>query len=142
MKILICDDDEVIRAFVQRVVEHQRHDALLAANGREALEIVQREDPDLLITDLRMPDVDGAELIKAVRAIPYHEHMPVVCLSSVSSRDDVARLIQLGISDYVLKPVRPGDLAERIRAVLVRERDWKTIRAETRVKAPAGTASR
>lgn len=130
MKILIADDDAIMRGFVQRIVEHASHDAVLTNDGRQALEAIQREDPDLLITDLLMPELDGFGLIKAVRALPHHEQLPVICLSSANKRDDIARLIALGISDYVLKPVRPFDLAERIRLVALRTDGWKTGRRQ------------
>lgn len=129
MKVLVADDDEVVRTFVHRVVEQGSHDVLLAEDGKQAFELVESEDPDLLITDLRMPNLDGFGLIEAVRNAPGREGLPIICLSSVNQRDDVTRLIAQGISDYVLKPVRPGDLAERIRAVTTRERNWKAVRA-------------
>jgi DNA-binding response OmpR family regulator len=128
MKILVADDDEVVRTFVHRVVEQSQHDVLLAEDGRQALALVEREDPDLLITDLRMPELDGFGLIEAVRSSPGREGLPIICLSSVNQREDVAKLIAQGISDYVLKPVRPGELANRIRAVAYRERNWKSYR--------------
>lgn len=128
MKILIADDDEIVRAFVQRVVEHASHHAVVAEDGRQALALVESVDPDMLITDLRMPEMDGFALIDAVRALPRYARLPVICLSAVNQRDDVARMIQMGISDYVLKPVKPGDLAERIRAVSAREKHWKLDR--------------
>jgi DNA-binding response OmpR family regulator len=128
MKILVADDDEVVRTFVHRVVQQGSHDVLLAEDGKRALDLIQTDDPDLLITDLRMPELDGFGLIEAVRSAPGHEGLPIICLSSVNSKEDIAKLIAHGISDYVLKPVRPGDLAERIRAVTFRERNWKTNR--------------
>lgn len=140
MKILIADDDAIMRGFVQRVVEHASHDALLAPDGREALALVQSADPDLLITDFFMPEMDGCALVEAIRALPHHKRLPVICLSSLREREDIAKLIALGISDYVLKPVRPLDLADRIRMVLLREGGWKNgRRRETPVKARRAT---
>lgn len=125
MKILVADDDEVVRAQIQRVAIHASHDVFHANSGAEALALIQRSDPDILITDLRLPDMDGFQLIDAVRAMPLHRRLPVICLSSVSDRDAVARMIEKGISDYVLKPVRPAELAKRIYVVAARERNWK-----------------
>jgi DNA-binding response OmpR family regulator len=130
MKILVADDDEVVRTFVHRVVEQASHEVLLAEDGKKALTLVQSEDPDLLITDLRMPELDGFGLIEAVRSAPGREGLPIICLSSVNQREEVAKLITRGISDYVLKPVRPGELADRIRTVSLRERNWKLARSE------------
>lgn len=128
MKILIADDDAIVRAVVVRVAEYESHDTIVAENGRQALELLERKDPDLLITDLRMPELDGFGLIDAVRASDRHRHLPVICLSSVNERSDIEALIEKGISDYVLKPVRVGDLADRIRTVSARERHWKSLR--------------
>jgi DNA-binding response OmpR family regulator len=128
MKVLVADDDEVVRVFVQRVAEHEGYDVLVAENGRAALTAVESEDPDLLITDLRMPELDGFGLIEQVRARPRHRRLPVICLSSVNQRADIETLIRAGISDYVLKPVKAGDLADRLRVVTRRERYWKAQR--------------
>jgi len=129
MKILISDDDPIIRMFVRRAAEHASHDVVLAEHGRQALEMLEAEDPDLLITDLRMPELDGFGLISAIRELPRHSAMPIICLSSVNDRDEVAKLIEKGISDYVLKPVRPAEFVDRIRAVTPRARAWKAARA-------------
>jgi DNA-binding response OmpR family regulator len=131
MKILISDDDPVMRMFVRRAAEHASHDVVLAEHGREALQLLETEDPDLLITDLQMPELDGFGLISAVRDLPRHRAMPIICLSSVNDRDRIASLISQGIADYVLKPVRPADFIDRLRAVTPRARSWKTSRDET-----------
>jgi two-component system cell cycle response regulator len=128
MKVLIADDDSVIRTLVYRVTMSLSGDILQAENGLEALGIIEREDPDLLITDLRMPVLDGFELIDAIRSSAPHAGLAVVCLSSVSDRDDIVRLAKLGVVDYVLKPVRPADLLERIRNVTPRALSWKANR--------------
>lgn len=130
MKILISDDDPIIRMFVRRAAEHASHEVVLAEHGREALELIEHADPDLLITDLQMPELDGFGLIKAVREMPRYSEMPIICLSSVNDRDKIASLIEQGISDYVLKPVRPADFIDRIRAVTPRARGWKASRAQ------------
>jgi two-component system chemotaxis response regulator CheY len=129
MKILISDDDPIIRMFVRRAAEHASHEVVLAEHGREALELLEHADPDLLITDLQMPELDGFGLIKAVRENPRYSEMPIICLSSVNDRDKIASLIEQGIADYVLKPVRPADFIDRIRAVTPRARAWKAARA-------------
>jgi len=76
-----------------------------------------------------MPELDGFGLIKAVRELPRHTDMPIICLSSVNDRDKIASLIEQGIANYVLKPVRPADFVDRIRAVTPRALGWKASRA-------------
>lgn len=135
MKILISDDDPIIRMFVQRTAAHASHEVVMAEHGKQALEMLEREDPDLLITDLRMPELDGFGLITAVRALPRHSDMPIICLSSVNDRDEVAKLIQTGIAGYVLKPVRPAEFIDRINAVTPRARAWKAARTNASATA-------
>lgn len=131
MKTLVVDDDEIVRTFVQRVMEHSGYEVHLAEHGRQALDVIESLDPDLLVTDLNMPEMDGYELIQSVRAMPNFKHLPIICLSSVNQRGDIERLIEQGISSYVLKPVKPSDLADRIRIVASRERSWKLSREVT-----------
>jgi CheY-like chemotaxis protein len=128
MKILIADDDPIVRAVVERVVRQLSHEALEVQGGLEALQAIERYDPDLLITDLRMPELDGFALIDAIRNSAVFKNLPIVCLSSVNERDEIARLTALGISDYVLKPMRPVELADRLRGVIQRSATWKLDR--------------
>jgi DNA-binding response OmpR family regulator len=129
MKILISDDDPIIRMFVSRVAKHASYDVVVAEHGRAALSLLESEDPDLLITDLHMPELDGFGLIAAVKALPRFADMPIVCLSSCNDREQVARLIQQGIAGYLLKPVRPADFIDRLHAVAPRAQAWKAARA-------------
>lgn len=136
MKILIADDDPIVRAVVARVVRQSSDDLIEAENGLDALQAIERDDPDVLITDLQMPVLDGFELVQTVRASVRHRTMPIVCLSSVSDREAIARLAEMGITDYVLKPIRPRDLADRLRTVITKHGRWKLDRDA----APSSTA--
>ena len=129
MKILISDDDPIIRMFVRRTAEHASHEVVTAQHGRHALEMLASEDPDLLITDLHMPELDGYGLINAIRELPHHSEMPIICMSSVSDRDEIAKLIATGIAGYVVKPVRPSEFLDRIQAVAPRAHAWKAARS-------------
>jgi two-component system chemotaxis response regulator CheY len=135
MKILISDDDPIIRMFVTRVAKHAAYDVVVAEHGRAALSLLESEDPDLLITDLHMPELDGFGLIEAVKGLPRFAGMPIVCLSSCNDRDQVARLIEQGIAGYLLKPVRPADFIDRLRAVAPRAQAWKAAREDPSITA-------
>ncbi|HTE45274.1 MAG TPA: response regulator [Gemmatimonadaceae bacterium] len=128
MKILVADDDSVVRTIVARVASDAGYELVEAENGLDAIEALERDDPDVLITDLRMPVLDGFELVQTVRASVAHRAMPIVCLSSVSDREAIMRLAEMGITDYVLKPIKPRDLADRLRAVVAKHGSWKAGR--------------
>ena len=125
MKILVADDDSVVRAIIKRVVSQTSHEFLQAEDGLEALRLIERDDPDVLVTDLHMPVLDGFELIAAVRNSPLHKGMPIVCLSAVNDRDALARVAMLGVTDSLLKPIRPRDLEERLLAATSKNAKWK-----------------
>ncbi|CAN5234863.1 hypothetical protein BH09GEM1_BH09GEM1_11900 [soil metagenome] len=76
-----------------------------------------------------MPVIDGFELIAALRASTAHRRMPVICLSGVNDRVDITRLAELGVSEYLLKPLQPMELSERIRRVVKHEANWRADRA-------------
>jgi DNA-binding response OmpR family regulator len=93
--------------------------------------MLDSEDPDLLITDLHMPELDGFGLINAIRELPRHCEMPIICLSSINDRDEVAKLIATGIAGHVLKPVRPREFLDRIQAIAPRAGAWKAARTNS-----------
>jgi CheY-like chemotaxis protein len=105
---------------------------LEAENGLDALALIEKEDPDLLITDLHLPLFDGFELVATVRASANNQNLPVICVSSINTRSDIERLPALRIDDYLLKPINPAQLKERINRVLQKEPNW-------RVPSEAGT---
>ena len=128
MKILVAEDEPTLRATIKRIAGHSAKHVYEADNGLDALTIIEREDPDLLITDLQMPLLDGYDLIAALRDSEKHRRMPVICLTALNRVNDVSRVSTLGISDYLLKPVKPVELTERIRRVLRWKGNWRNTR--------------
>ncbi|MEX6503356.1 two-component system response regulator RssB [Pseudomonas zhanjiangensis] len=105
--LLIIDDDEVVRASLATYLEDSGFSVLQAANGLEGLEIFQREHPDLVVCDLRMPQVDGLELIRRINALEVDT--PVIVVSGAGVMTDVVEALRLGAADYLIKPLE--DLA-------------------------------
>lgn len=131
MKILVAEDEPLLRATIKRVAGHSADSVLEADNGLDALTIIEREDPDLLILDLNMPLLDGFDVIAALRDSETHRRMPVICLTVMNQATDVARVRELGISDYLLKPFKRIDLVDRIRRVIRWEGNWRNNRDRT-----------
>ncbi|MES2820857.1 MAG: two-component system response regulator RssB [Pseudomonadota bacterium] len=105
--LLIIDDDEVVRASLAAYLEDSGFDVLQACNGLEGLEIFEREHPDLVICDLRMPQVDGLELIRRINAL--EDQTPVIVVSGAGVMSDAVEALRLGAADYLIKPLE--DLA-------------------------------
>jgi len=113
--VLIVDDEPPIRRLLRNTLAVQNFRTIEAATGREALDAVRREKPDLIILDLGLPDLDGLEVIKAVRE---KSQLPIVVLSSRGDERGKVSALDLGADDYVTKPFGVNELMARIRAAL------------------------
>lgn len=121
MNVLIADDEPITRSLLRRVLARECGCTVIeAADGLEALSIAGLTPPDLIITDLRMPVMDGIELVEALRKVPALAAIPVVMMTAARDQGSVHRAIELGVLDYLLKPLQADRLAERLRSVLDR----------------------
>jgi two-component system, OmpR family, KDP operon response regulator KdpE len=129
VKLLLVDDDPEIRASVRLGFELQWHDVeiLEAGRGSEALEVVERERPDLVLLDIGLPDMDGYRVLRDLRAF---SGVPVVMLTARDEPIDTVRALEAGADDYVAKPFDHLELTARVRAVL-RRLDLKAPAART-----------
>ena len=101
--ILVIDDETAIRNSYRDYLEDLEYDVLSAGNGREGLEVFREEAPDLVVVDLRMPEVDGLEVLKAVKA--ESSKTPIIVVSGTGVINDVVEALHLGAWDYLLKPI-------------------------------------
>lgn len=105
--VLIADDSPTIRKFVAFSLTMQGLEVVAAVDGMEALEKIPEHKIDLLITDLNMPNMDGFELIKAVRANDEFKDIPIIILSSLSSSEEIEKGMSCGANSYLVKPFDP-----------------------------------
>ncbi len=105
--LLIIDDDDVVRASLAAYLEDSGFEVLQASNGLQGLEVFQQFHPDLMICDLRMPQVDGLELIRRINALGIE--VPVIVVSGAGVMNDAVEALRLGAADYLIKPLE--DLA-------------------------------
>jgi two-component system OmpR family response regulator len=115
--ILIVDDDLHIREVVRFALEQAGFRTVEAADGREALLRFESASPDLVVLDITMPEMDGTDVCRALRA---RSRVPIVFLSSRDDEVDRVVGLELGGDDYVVKPFSPRELTARVRAVLRR----------------------
>ncbi|MBT9582054.1 response regulator [bacterium] len=113
--VLIVDDEPSIRRFLRHLLEQEGYDVLEAGSGQEALTRCQREQPDLVLLDLRLPDMTGFEILSELKRNEETTEIPVVILSIVQDREEGFRL---GASDYLTKPVDRDRLMERIQRLI------------------------
>ncbi|HEX7127380.1 MAG TPA: response regulator [Thermodesulfobacteriota bacterium] len=139
-RILVVDDVKLFRDLVHVVLGGTGYEILSAENGREALEIARRERPDLVLLDLYMPEMDGAATCRAIRGEPDLADVPVIMVTSGGDPNEVARCVEAGCDDYVLKPIRRGPLVRKITG-LVDERAFQRVRVPVDVPVEFGPAS-
>lgn len=116
-RILIVDDDPIIRKFVRANLEARDYETLMAMDGSEALQIIERELPDLIILDIMMPNMDG---FKVCRRLREWSQVPIIMLSARGDLSDKVKCLELGADDYLTKPFGVAELLARVRAVLRR----------------------
>ena len=121
-RILIADDSPAIRKVLTRLLEQMGHAVVAAADGREALDLANSSDVDLVITDIDMPRMNGIELLEAIKASDKLMHLPVIVVSSASEVDRVAASLERGADDHIGKPFHPALLGARVRSSLLRKR--------------------
>jgi DNA-binding response OmpR family regulator len=118
--ILIVEDDPDTRSLLQLHLESANHTVIIANNGAEGLQRALADMPELIVSDVRMPVMDGFDLLKALRARAETAAMPVIVLSVIHERASVREAMRLGADDYIEKPVRRNELLESIDARLGR----------------------
>jgi len=119
-RILVVEDDAALREILREMLVAERYAVDVAEDGREALARVYRERPDLIVTDLQMPGLDGLELLGKLRRDLATCQIPVIFLTVVENLDAEAKALDLGADDYLGKPVERSRLLSRIRRALLR----------------------
>jgi len=117
-KILLIDDKGEFR-YLLNVILGGRYDVKTAENGLEALAMLNDNYfPDMIISDLMMPKVGGAQLLEQLKASEVYQHIPVIILSSVDDSTSKTKLIKAGAADYLEKPFNPAELEARIERLI------------------------
>jgi len=116
--ILVVDDNTDARLFLQRSLDDEYH-VLLAANGKEALQVLAKTDKiSIIVSDVMMPEMDGIELFREIKGNINYSHIPVILLTAKSSEENIVAGLEEGVTDYITKPFSLAVLRLRIRKVL------------------------
>ena len=122
IRLLVVDDHPVVRAGMVAVLGEERDFEVVgeAANGAEALALVPRLRPDVVLMDLRMPVMDGHEAIRRIRVMPGGQETRIIAVTASAMDDNRQELMEVGADDYLAKPFEPRELLARVRALLRR----------------------
>ncbi|HEY7225231.1 MAG TPA: response regulator [Micromonosporaceae bacterium] len=126
-KILVVDDDEDIAGFVEMSLRVEGFDVVVAHDGAAALQLVRRFEPNLVILDVMMPDIDGVEVTRRLRADPTTTALPIIMLTAKGQTPDKVLGLQAGADDYVVKPFDTLELVVRVQNTLRRNRESREV---------------
>ncbi len=129
MKILLADDDETIRRGIEVFLTNLHHSVLSATNGKEALSVSERENFDLIISDVQMPELSGIELLNALRK--NENPVPVIIITAFATIEDAVMAMKMGASDYLTKPPNLEELQLKIGKI---EKELKLKRENAELK--------
>jgi len=101
--IMVVDDMAVFREPIAAALRHNGYEAVCAANGKEALAVIEVDRPDLILLDVAMPEMDGLMFLKAMQGNPQLQDIPVILLTAVTERASIVKAAQLGADEYLLK---------------------------------------
>lgn len=115
-KVLVVDDESQIRDLLKEFLTNEAYEVILASNGKEAIELAEREHPDVILLDVMMPEIDGIEVCKRLKEEPKTQFIPIIVITGYVDNKIVA--IEVGADDFVHKPVNLTELAFRVKSIL------------------------
>ena len=116
--ILIIENEVSNRILIERVLSTRGYRCISASNGQEALDMLEHERVDLILTDLSMPVLDGYRTTQLIRARPGMEHVPIVAVTAYALNDEGEAAIHIGCNEYLTKPFKPRQLLEVVDRLL------------------------
>jgi DNA-binding response OmpR family regulator len=117
-KILVVDDDPYILMSLEFLMKKNGYDVMVARNGTEAQELVEKQVPHLVLLDIMMPDVDGYEICRYIKKTPHLKDVKVVFMSAKTKEADIKKGYDLGAALYVTKPFSTRELVKQIKELL------------------------
>ncbi|MDD4736802.1 MAG: response regulator, partial [Kiritimatiellae bacterium] len=117
-RVLIVDDEPKFAETIAACIQSFGYDILIAQNGSDALELARAHNPDLILTDVNMPGMNGLDLCRALRADERFLETPIIMITAAASEKEIAEGFQAGADDYVTKPIRLLELTARVRSML------------------------
>jgi CheY-like chemotaxis protein len=126
MKILVIDDHPVNLKLASQVLRAGGHEVMQAEDAEQALEVLQQQVPDLVLTDIALPGMDGLELTRRLKADPRFSHLPVVALTASAMKGDERRVLEAGCDAYIAKPLDTRTLSAQLSRIQAEHRSTGT----------------
>ena len=117
-KILIVEDSDRDRRLIRMVLDSQGHDLLEAADGKQGLALALKEKPDLIVMDVRLPEMNGLEVAGKLKATPGFEHIPIIAVTAYAMQGDEDMVLEAGYNIYMSKPINIKELIKQVKNLL------------------------
>lgn len=117
-KILVIDDQQYNHILLSHIFNEQGFNYIKAANGKDGLSLACSENPDIILLDIMMPDMDGIEVLKRLKNNPDTSRIPVIMLSGKSNEEDINKALNIGAEKFIIKPFKPKELSVEIESVI------------------------
>jgi len=117
-KILVVDDDKKSRYLVSILLEKEGFEVIIATNGLEGIEAVEKQKADLIIMDIKMPKIDGYETTRRIRRLKKYESIPIIALTSYAITEDKEKALKAGCTGHMSKPIAPETFISGIKKFL------------------------
>jgi CheY-like chemotaxis protein len=118
IKVLIAEDNAVNRELLRELLESRDYEVTEACDGQEALRMIERSRPDILLLDVGMPVLNGYELVRKIRSDPSLATLPVLAVTAYAMHGDRENILQSGFDGYLSKPINPRSLVEEMDRLL------------------------
>jgi CheY-like chemotaxis protein len=120
IKVLIAEDNSVNRELLRELLELRGYTVLEACDGREALQMIEQVQPELVLLDIGMPVMDGFAVVRTIRENPRLAKLPVIAVTAYAMRGDQERILNSGFNGYLSKPVNASSLTQELDRVLTK----------------------
>lgn len=124
-KILIVEDEEIVRSNIAEILESENFEVIETDNGISAIKSLENSLPDLIISDIMMPGIDGYDLVKYIQSNPVTSGIPIILLTARSETRDIRMGMQYGADDYITKPFKANDLISAVKTRLQKQSNFK-----------------
>lgn len=123
-KILVVEDEEIVRSNISEILKAEEFEVAEAENGIQAIKELSKFYPDLILSDIMMPGMDGYELVNYVQGNPLTSSIPIILLTARAESSDMRRGMQFGADDYITKPFKANDLVQAVRTRLTKQANF------------------
>ncbi len=124
--ILVVEDNASLRSYIELILS-ENYEVFAVENGLLALQLLEKQTPDLILSDIMMPEMDGFQLLEKLKSDPHYRHIPVVMLTARADVQDKLRALRIGVDDYLLKPFEEEELLARIGNLLQNSRSRRPV---------------